>query len=58
MFYSSIFSFSTRLSRLLYKQLFEEAEKFAIAFELDLEASLFTVGLLKKENVCLTHNSQ
>lgn len=34
---------STRLSRLLHKQLFEEAEKFAIAFELDLEASLFTV---------------
>ncbi|XP_075882024.1 kinetochore-associated protein 1 [Nelusetta ayraudi] len=26
-----------RLSRLLYKHLFEEAEKFAIAFELDLE---------------------
>lgn len=26
-----------RLSRLLHKHMFEEAEKFAIAFELDLE---------------------
>lgn len=39
-FLTHLFS-TARLSRLLHKHLFEEAEKFAIAFELDLEASLF-----------------
>lgn len=39
-FHTRLFS-TPRLSRLLHKHLFEEAEKFAIAFELDLEASLF-----------------
>ena len=29
-----------RLSRLLHKHMFEEAEKFAITFELDLEVSV------------------
>lgn len=36
-----------RLSRLLYKHKFEEAEKFALQFGLDVEVSLFVEMCIK-----------
>lgn len=53
-FYLKLSSFELlfRLSRLLHKHMFEEAEKFAITFELDLEASISQVALLATVTFC------
>lgn len=53
-FYLKLSSFELlfRLSRLLHKHMFEEAEKFAITFELDLEASISQVALLATVPFC------
>lgn len=53
-FYLKLSSFELlfRLSRLLHKHMFEEAEKFAITFELDLEASISQVALLASVPFC------
>lgn len=47
-----------RLNRLLYKHKFEEAEKFALAFELDVEVKilqcLYNSGYFSQGPFCVT----